>query len=182
MKFYRKGPKQFKGMRPIANLNDPLTMKCEVFQAPFATSERKVHRMNEPAFLEISQTIEKTFKPLVITDFFSQCEIIITIQILSADGGQLSAAINAANLALIDAGIPMKDFLISCTVGFINKTPVLDLNHLEVKSQNAVLPIAYQIKSGLYSVLQLNSRLPLDSLEVLILLSFIIKIEFNNIC
>lgn len=127
--FYKnnsKGPKQFKGMRS-STLNDPLTITCEVFQAPFATSERKVHRMNEPAFLEIGETVERTFKPLVITDFFSQCEIIITVQILSVDGGQLSASINAVNLALIDAGIPLRDFLVSCTVGFINKTPVLGI-------------------------------------------------------
>lgn len=148
--------------------NEKLYMSCEIFEAPFATSDRKIHRNNEANLLDIADTICNTFKPMVITDFFSQCEIVITIQILSDDGGVLSAAINAASLALIDAGIPMKDFIVSCSVGFIDKTPVLDLNHLEIKSQNAVLPIAYQIKSDLYSVVHLDSRLPLDCLENLI--------------
>lgn len=35
------------------------------------------------------------------------------------------AAVNAATLAMIDAGIPMKDFVCACTVGYIDNNAVL---------------------------------------------------------
>ena len=37
----------------------------------------------------------------------------------------LPAAINVISLALIDAGIPMRDFLVSCTVGLIEQASLL---------------------------------------------------------
>ncbi|KAK8685525.1 hypothetical protein V6N13_041525 [Hibiscus sabdariffa] len=36
-----------------------------------------------------------------------------------------SACINAATLALEDAGIPMRYIVISCSAGYLNTTPVL---------------------------------------------------------
>ena len=47
-----------------------------------------------------------------------------------ADGGTRCAAINATTLALIDAGIPMSDFVVSCAAGYIDGTPLLDLNYV----------------------------------------------------
>ena len=37
----------------------------------------------------------------------------------------LCTAINAVTLALIDAGVPMKEFVCACTAGFIDGTAVL---------------------------------------------------------
>ena len=39
--------------------------------------------------------------------------------------GQLATAINAATLALIDAGIPMIDFVCGCTSGYIGNNPIV---------------------------------------------------------
>jgi len=39
--------------------------------------------------------------------------------------GTRSACINAATLALADAGIPMRDLVTSCSAGFLNSTPLL---------------------------------------------------------
>ena len=38
--------------------------------------------------------------------------------------GKQSACINAANLALIDAGVAMTDFIVSCSAGYLEKTPI----------------------------------------------------------
>jgi len=43
--------------------------------------------------------------------------ITININVLSQDGALLAACINAATLALIDAGIPASDYLVACTAG-----------------------------------------------------------------
>ena len=39
--------------------------------------------------------------------------------------GNRSVCINAVTMALIDAGIPMKDFVCSCTVSLISDTPLV---------------------------------------------------------
>lgn len=39
--------------------------------------------------------------------------------------GERVAGINAASLAVLDAGIPMRDFVCACSAGFIDGTPLL---------------------------------------------------------
>lgn len=39
--------------------------------------------------------------------------------------GTRSACINAASLALADAGIPMRDLATSCSAGYLNRTPLI---------------------------------------------------------
>lgn len=39
--------------------------------------------------------------------------------------GTRSACINAATLALADAGVPMRDIVTSCSAGYLNSTPLL---------------------------------------------------------
>lgn len=39
--------------------------------------------------------------------------------------GNRCASINAATMALIDAGIPMKDFVCACSASYIEDTPLL---------------------------------------------------------
>lgn len=58
---------------------------------------------------------------------------------LSQDGSLLAALLNAATLALIDAGIPMADYIAACTAGSTSThaaadeqaDPLLDLNAQE---------------------------------------------------
>ena len=39
--------------------------------------------------------------------------------------GNHAACINAVTMALIDAGVPMKDFVCACNAGFIDDTPLV---------------------------------------------------------
>ncbi len=39
--------------------------------------------------------------------------------------GDYSVCVNAATMALIDAGIPMKDFVCACSASYIEDTPIL---------------------------------------------------------
>lgn len=43
------------------------------------------------------------------------------------NSGTRSACINAASLALADAGIPMRDIVASCAAGYLNNTPLLGM-------------------------------------------------------
>ena len=41
---------------------------------------------------------------------------------MKADGGNYCACVNAATLALIDAGIPLIDYVSACTASLVNIT------------------------------------------------------------
>jgi exosome complex component RRP41 len=42
--------------------------------------------------------------------------------------GTRAACINAASMALADAGIPMRDLVVSCAAGYLNSTPLLGIS------------------------------------------------------
>jgi len=44
---------------------------------------------------------------------------------LMVSAGTRAACINAGSIALADAGIPMRDLVVSCAAGFLNSTPLL---------------------------------------------------------
>jgi len=69
--------------------------------------------------------------------------------VLQADGGQFCAAVNSATLALIDAGIPMKEYVTACTASLANDSiPLVDVSHHEESSGGPTLTVAILPLSG----------------------------------
>ena len=99
-----------------------------------------------------------------VTSFLSPFSL-ISFQILQSDGGNLSACINAATLALINAGIPMKDYVSACAVTHIDETPLVDLNMLEENSNAPRLTLAMMPKLNNVVLFQTDSRLHMDDLD-----------------
>lgn len=88
-------------------------------------------------------------------------------QILQSDGGNYSVCVNAATLAMIDAGIPMRDYVCACTVGFVDETPLADLCYAEEGGGVSSLALALLPRSGQIALLQMDARLHQDHLEAL---------------
>jgi exosome complex component RRP41 len=93
---------------------------------------------------EIQSTIASAFSNVLFTQLYPRSTIQITLHVLAQDGAVLAACINAATLALVDAGIPMPDYLVACTGGTTlsagaalragaeeQADPLLDLNNQE---------------------------------------------------
>lgn len=55
----------------------------------------------------------------------------ISLYIVAQDGGFFPACINAATLALVDAGIPMYDYISCCSTAMYGSNPLLDPCHSE---------------------------------------------------
>ena len=53
--------------------------------------------------------------------------------VLESDGSYKSAAFNAVSLAIMNAGIAMKDFLVATNSGLLNQVAVVDLIFQEEK-------------------------------------------------
>jgi len=86
---------------------------------------------------------------------------------VTIDHGSIKAAvINAVNLALMDAGIEMKDMIIGCTSGITqhgNNEPVLDMNYNEETNCRAHFTIGYLPRKERVAMLELkNSKLQID--------------------
>jgi len=94
--------------------------------------------------VEISLIIKQVFETAIMTELAprTQIDIFVTvlqvrcpvsppravdlmIPLVKADGGTRTAGINAVTLALIDAGIPMRDFVVACAAGLADNTPLM---------------------------------------------------------
>eukprot|EP01121_Diplochlamys_sp_Union-15-3_P013887 TRINITY_DN4374_c0_g1_i2.p1 TRINITY_DN4374_c0_g1~~TRINITY_DN4374_c0_g1_i2.p1 ORF type:complete len:198 (-),score=9.84 TRINITY_DN4374_c0_g1_i2:13-606(-) len=151
---------------------DRALINCYFQNAPFSTGDRGSNRRKQDRReVELSLVIKRTFESAILTTFSPNSEINIRVEILQSDGGASCAAINAVTLALIDAGIPLKDFVIACSVGCVDGIPLLDLNHVEESSGSPDIPVAILPKTNEIIMLQLGSRLPLDTLEAVLSLA-----------
>jgi exosome complex component RRP41 len=75
----------------------------------------------------MASIIQDTFEATILLRLFPRSQVDIFVQILQSDGGVLPAAINAATLACIDAGIPMVDFVCACSSGLVEGEPILGM-------------------------------------------------------
>lgn len=92
-------------------------------------------------------------------------------QVLQADGGARCACVNAATLALAAAGIPMRDMVAGCGVGFLQATPLLDLNHMEAVGGGPDISVALQPNLGRLVLLQMDGKLPQELFEACVALA-----------
>eukprot|EP00658_Telonema_sp_P-2_P031181 TRINITY_DN23392_c0_g1_i2.p2 TRINITY_DN23392_c0_g1~~TRINITY_DN23392_c0_g1_i2.p2 ORF type:complete len:150 (-),score=50.87 TRINITY_DN23392_c0_g1_i2:82-531(-) len=109
--------------------------------------------------------LASTFESVIMSHLFPKSEIDIHVQILQADGGTLPAAVNATSLALLDAGIPIRDFVVACSCSCLNGVPVADANHQEDLAGGVNMMVAMLPRSGKVATMQTDSVLPLDMLN-----------------
>jgi len=152
-------------------LHDRAFVNCEYSMAAFSTGERKKKLKGDRRSTESSLLIRQTFESVIMTNLFPRSQIDIIVQVLQADGGTLSTCINAATLALINAGIPILDFVCSCAAGYIEGTPLLDLNYIEDSAGGPNLPLAILPRTSKIVMLQMDSKLPLDVFETVLKLA-----------
>ncbi|RYR21089.1 hypothetical protein Ahy_B03g066333 isoform D [Arachis hypogaea] len=149
----------------ISALFDMIAIRCEYSMANFSTGDRKRKPKGDRRSTEISMVIRQTMEACIMTHLMPRSQIDIYVQVLQADGGTRSACINAATLALSDAGIPMCDLVTSCSAGYLNSTPLLDLNYVEDSAGGPDVTVGILPKLNKVTLLQMDSKLPIDILE-----------------
>ncbi|NLK32464.1 MAG: exosome complex exonuclease Rrp41, partial [Methanosarcina flavescens] len=108
--------------------------------------------------IEISKVSREAFEPVIMTELFPKTAIDIFVEVLQADAGTRTAAINASSIALADAGIPMKGLITSCAFGKVDGQIVLDLNKEEDNYGEADFPVA-MTQDGDITLLQMDGHL-----------------------
>lgn len=120
------GPKQTRYEKEKGKVN------CFFTSAHFSTTgERKKVVRGDKKSNEFEELMKGMVESVVLFENVPHSDIDIHISVLQDDGSVDSGAVNAVSLALIDAGVPMKDFLISCSAGFFNDKAILDVTYAE---------------------------------------------------
>lgn len=124
-----------------ASSRSEAVVECELTIAPFAQMDRRrpANARTDKRIQELQSAISNAFQSHIFTHLYPRSSILISLTVLSLDGGLLAASLNAASLALVDAGVPMPSILASITTGVIIPTstelsrpePILDLNTAE---------------------------------------------------
>lgn len=86
--------------------------------------------------------------------------------IFESIAGIYSACVNAATLALIDAGIPLKEYVCSCTATLGNNdVPMVDISYQEEIIGGPTLTVAALPMSGKIVLMEMSQRFHLDHLQ-----------------
>ena len=136
-------------------------LRCRYHMEPFSVTERKNPAPSRRE-IEISKVIKEALEPAVILDKFPRTAVDVYIEILQADGGSRCAALDAAAVALADAGIPMRDMVCACAAGKVADTIVLDVNNEEDQAGQADMPVGYMPNLRKVTLLQLDGVLSPD--------------------
>mmetsp|Transcript_13890 Transcript_13890/g.20264 ORF Transcript_13890/g.20264 Transcript_13890/m.20264 type:complete len:284 (+) Transcript_13890:97-948(+) len=172
-------------IRRSDELPDRAILDVTVRQAPFAPSNsdrRYINPNTDRRLLEQSNLIKRAMEASILLHLHPKGRIEINVIVLADDGGRLCACINAVTLALIDAGVPMKDMVCACSAGLApglslggsggdggSGAEIIDLNKLETMGmggESAVyLPCAIMPQRGTVVLAQCESRLNVKIFE-----------------
>jgi len=117
----------------------------------------------------MQSALSHTFASTLLTVLHPRSEVHISLHILSQDGSILATCVNAATLALVDAGVPMTDYVTACTVASYTNPdesdePLLDMNSAEEMDLPGVT-LATVGRNDKISLLQLETKVRLERLE-----------------
>lgn len=132
--------------------------------APFSVDERKRPGPDRRS-VEISKVSREAIAPVILTEYYPKTAIDVFVEILQSDAGTRTAGINAASLAMADAGIPMKGLISSVAVGKVDGDIVLDLTKEEDNYGEADMPVAIISRTNTITMLQMDGHFTKDEFQ-----------------
>ncbi|KAH7121078.1 exosome complex exonuclease RRP41 [Dendryphion nanum] len=147
-------------------------VEVEIGFAGFSGVDRRRRGRADKRTSEMQHTLAAAFSGILLTHLYPHSTITLHLHILSQDGSLLAACINASTLALIDAGVPMADYLVASTAASTSSSnsdddiadPLLDLNSLE-EQELPFLTVGTLGKTGKVSILVCETRVRMERVE-----------------
>ncbi len=132
---------------------------------PFSVTDRKKPGPDRRS-MEIGKVLREALTPVLFLEEFPRSVIDIDLEVIQADAGTRVAALNAASVALADAGIPMRDLVGAIAVGRVNGNIVADLNKHEEDVDDAIdMPVAMTIRDKNITLLQMDGVADIKELK-----------------
>ncbi|KAI6204896.1 hypothetical protein M3Y94_00730300 [Aphelenchoides besseyi] len=116
------GPLQRFRMR---KLDDAAVLRCHLYRSRYAGADRQKRKAR--ADKETHQILEQVLGELILLENYPRTRIDIVFRVLEMDGNNIAVCLNAANFALIDAGITMRGLLAVLNCAYVNEQVVVDV-------------------------------------------------------
>lgn len=128
---------------------DKGALRVDYATAPFAGGERRKRGKGDRQEGEAGEELRRELEAATVLESFPRASALVRITVLQVDGGARACALNAAALALSDAGIPMKGLLGSCSASLVGGTPVIDPCGAEASGGGPEIRVAAFPQGGL---------------------------------
>jgi len=164
---------------------DKALLRCYYDMISFSVKERKRPGPSRRSS-EISLVSAGALKPALLLNEFPHTVIDVFIMITQADASTRVAGINAATIALANAGIPMTDLPAAVSIGKMGDTLVVDVNKeeedYEEDGKHAATDIAICVlpRTKKISLLQLDGKITPEELKKIINMAFRAAPEINK--
>jgi len=135
---------------------------------PFSGHGDRVRPGTSRRSKEISMVTEKALIPVLDLQDFPNAVVDVFIELPQTDAGTRCAGINAAAMALADAGLNMKDLVCSVSVGRVDDQIVADLTYDEEAYEDgtvADIPVAMLPGSGKVVLLQMDGDMKREDMK-----------------
>lgn len=139
-------------------------LRVRYHMAPFSVDPRRSPAPSRRD-TEISMVMRDALEPAMFLERYPRSAIDVYVEIIQADGGTRCASINAAAVAIADAGIPMKDLVAACAAGKYEGKIIVDLGDYEDKKGESDVPVAYMPKFDQVTLLQMEGIMTRDETE-----------------
>jgi exosome complex component RRP41 len=151
-------------------LQDPSKgiLRCNYNMMPFSSKGNRVRPGGSRRSKEISMVTKKALLPVLDLTDYPNSVVDVFIELPETEAGSRTAGINAASMALADAGLLMKDLVSSVSVGRVDDKVVVDLDYAEESYDGgpvADIPLAMIPKSGELTLLQMDGLLTKEQLK-----------------
>ncbi|HIH13700.1 MAG TPA: exosome complex exonuclease Rrp41 [Nanoarchaeota archaeon] len=149
------------------SIADRACVECRYDMASFSTPERSRPGMSRRS-TEISKIMAEALMPAIYLEKYPKTKIDIYVEVTNANAGTRCAAITAASVALADAGIEMRDMVVAVASGKVDGKLVLDMFEIEDNFGSADLPLAYMLRKGEITLLQMDGELTKEEIQELV--------------
>ena len=151
-------------------LQDPSKgiLRCNYNMMPFSSRGERVRPGGSRRSKEISMVTKNALLPVLNLDEYPNSVVDVFIELPETEAGSRTAGINAAAMALADAGLFMKDLVSSVSVGRVDDKILVDLDYSEESYEDgpvADIPIAILPRSGKVSLLQMDGLVSKEQLS-----------------
>jgi len=124
--------------------------------ATFSVPDRKQPKPGRRE-VEISKVSGEALEKAIFLERFPNTTIDVFVEVLDSNAGTRVAALTAASLALVDAGIPMRDMVAAVGVGKAGGHIILDLDKEEEDAPDAIdIPLAILPRTEEIVLLQMD--------------------------
>lgn len=151
-------------------LHDPSKgiLRCNYNMMPFSSRGERVRPGGSRRSKEISMVTKKALLPVLNLEEYPNSVVDVFIELPETEAGSRTAGINAASMALADAGLLMKDLVASVAVGRVDDKIVVDLDYSEEAYEDgpvADIPMAILPKTGEVSLLQMDGLVSKEQIK-----------------